>query len=173
MSTSRCLTGLVIAALLQGLVLAGMLAKARLPLWTGQPLQLHTQPVDPRSLLRGNYARLSYDISQLPEDALGETRLRKGDRVYVQLASDDRQVYHYAGASLEKPQDGVFLRGRIQNRYPPYRVNYGIEAFFAPRQQALALEKALRQGGIARVMVSRSGQAALQDVIAGPTGNSR
>ena len=50
----------------------------------------------------------------------------------------------------------------------PYRVRFGIEAFFAPKEKALELEKDLRNGGAAILMVSNSGRAALKDVIPDP-----
>ncbi|MBT3870270.1 MAG: GDYXXLXY domain-containing protein [Gammaproteobacteria bacterium] len=46
-------------------VLVGMYVTAALPLWTGAEIRLATAPVDPRSLFRGNYALLSYDISEI------------------------------------------------------------------------------------------------------------
>ena len=64
----------------------------------------------------------------------------------------------------------VFLRGRIANNYSPYRVKYGIEAFFAPKKKALQLEKDLRNGGVAILMVTRSGRVALKDVVPDTSG---
>ena len=60
----------------------------------------------------------------------------------------------------------MFLRGRVIGFLPEYQwVRYGIEAFFAPKEKALELEKELRNGGIAVLMVARNGRAALKDVI--------
>ena len=36
-----------------------------MPLWTGKEIRVKVVPVDPRSLFRGNYARLNYDFSRL------------------------------------------------------------------------------------------------------------
>ena len=44
------------------------------------------------------------------------------------------------------------------------RVKYGIEAYFAPKERALELEDKLRDGGVAELMVTSSGQVALRDV---------
>ena len=45
------------------------------------------------------------------------------------------------------------------------RIRYGIEAYFLPREKALALEKALRNSGsVATVMVAPNGKAALMEV---------
>ena len=157
----------------QALVLAGMVASAAMPLWTGTEVRVATVPVDPRSLFRGNYARLRYEFSTLPEGALGEVdSLRKGEIVYVRLDAGENGLHRFAGASLDRPADGVFLRGRLTTGFPPHRVRYGIEAFFAPKQEALRLERALRDGGVAVLGVAGNGRAAIAGVIAGPDGPS-
>lgn len=166
MTKSRIVLALGIAIAFQGVVLAGMLVKAAMPLWTGMEIRVKTVPVDPRSLFRGNYARLNYDISQLPAGALQtDTSLRVGEVVYVSLEADEDQLYILASASLQQPDKGIFLRGRVTNPYSPYQVKYGIEAFFAPKNKALQLEKDLRQGGVAILMVTDSGHVALKDVV--------
>jgi len=161
--------GLLIAALFQLLVLTGMVGLSAMPLWTGEEIKVKTIPVDPRSMFRGNYARLSYDISEVGIEHANK-KLRNGDVVYVSLYQAESGLYEFSKASLTKPQQGVFLRGRIQtHRYDSnqkaYDVKYGIEAFFAPKKKALALENDLRDGGIAVLMVSSSGKARLKDVI--------
>ena len=169
--TRRHITAALCATIaLQFFVLLGMVVNAATPLWTGREIRVRTIPVDPRSVFRGNYARLNYAFSTLPEGALGEpTRhLRVGEVVYVSLQQDEEQVYEFAGASLDRPADGVFLRGRMTHTTPPYRVTYGLEAFFAPKDTAVKLEDALRSGGLAVVMVSETGKAALKAVIPHP-----
>ena len=162
--------GLGAAIAFQLAVLVGMVVNAALPLWTGTEIRVRTVPVDPRSIFRGNYARLAYDFGTLPEDALpGEDDLRLGEVVYVSLEPGEGDVHEFAGASLDEPGKGVFLRGRLASDYPPYRIRYGIEAFFAPKEKALALEKDLLNGGIAILRVTGRGRAALKDVIPHPS----
>ena len=157
------------AIALQVFVLAGMVASAAMPLWTGAEVRVATLPVDPRSLFRGNYARLDYAFSTLPEDALdGVRKLRAGEVVYVSLESGEDGLHRYAGASLERPAEGVYLRGRIPRGRPPYRVRFGIEAFFAPKERALRLEEELRDGGVAVLKVSARGRAAIEDIVPAP-----
>ncbi len=153
----------------QVIVLGGMVASAAMPLWTGTEVRVETLPVDPRSLFRGNYARLSYAFSTLPEDALdGARRLRRGEVVYVRLEKGEDGLHRFAGASLERPAGGVFLRGRLVGEHPPHRVRYGIEAFFAPKEKALRLERVLPDGGVAVLKVSAKGRAAIEEVIPPP-----
>lgn len=160
---------LALVIFFQIIVMGGVYLNARLPLWTGKEILLNTRPVDPRSLFRGNYARLSYDISSLPaEDIRG--KVRTNEVVYVLLATDKKGVFQYKSASLTRPDSGIFIRGRIKNRShgtepkKTYRINYGIEAFFAPKEKALALEKQLRQSALARIFVLPSGRAALKEI---------
>lgn len=158
--------GLGAAIAFQIAVLVGMVVNAAMPLWTGAEIRVRTVPVDPRSIFRGNYARLGYEFGTLPENALtGKSDLRTGEVVYVSLERGEDGAYGFAGASLDEPGEGVFLRGRVASDYPPYRIRFGIEAFFAPKEKALALEKDLRSGGIAVLMVTGGGKAALQNVI--------
>ena len=157
--------GLVAAVVLQLFVLTGMVVKAALPLWTGTEIRVKTVPVDPRSMFRGNYARLNYAFSTLPEGALGNAELRADEVVYVRLQPGEDGLYEYAGASLIQPYDGVFLRGRMSGSFMPNQVNFGIDAFFAPKEKALQLEKDLRDGGVAVLMVTSDGSVTLKDVV--------
>lgn len=163
--------GLVAAVLLQLVILMGMQVNAALPLWTGTEVRVNTMPVDPRSLFRGNYARLGYTFSRFPADSLNEVfsaqDIRAGQRIYVSLRQDASGIHQPASVSLTKPSEGMFLRGRVAYRHRPgddLAVRYGIEALFAPKEEALALERRLRDGAVAVLMVSDDGQARIQRV---------
>lgn len=173
MTRQKVALALGAAIALQVIVLTGMVTSAAMPRWTGTEVRVATAPVDPRSMFRGNYARLNYAFSTLPEDALdGFGELRAGEVVYVSLESGEDGLHRYARASLERPAEGLFLRGRIQRGRAPYRVRYGIEAFFAPKEEALRLERELREGGVAVLKVSASGRAAIEGVIPSPDSSS-
>ena len=171
MSKKAMAAGLLLGIVLQAGVLAGEYLGAVYPLWTGTEIRLRTVPVDPRSLFRGNYARLRYEISSIKATDLSETQdLRNGEIVYVKLKTGAGGLYELDGASLEKPDRGPFLRGRLQGtgtrrNGARYNVRYGIEACFAPKEKALALEKALRGTAVAVVRVAGSGRATLKEVI--------
>ncbi len=154
------------AIVFQILVLVGMVARAALPLWTGTEIRVATVPVDPRSMFRGDYVRLRYEVGTLPSDAFSEAQPpRVGQIVYVSLAKGADGHYGFAGASLERPAGGKFLRGRIARNHAPIRVRYGIEAFFASKEEAARLERGLLEGGVAVLMVSPDGRAALKAVV--------
>ena len=159
-------TSLILTIAFQLIILVGMLVQAAIPLWIGSEIQVKVKPIDPRSPLRGNYVRLNYDIGTLPKNSLkSPENLRLGEVVYVRLKQGSEGLYEFARASLKLPEEGIFLRGRIANYSPPYRIKYGIEAFFVPKEKALELEVDLLKGGVAVLMVTSSGRAALKNII--------
>ncbi|MFC1824852.1 GDYXXLXY domain-containing protein [Thermodesulfobacteriota bacterium] len=171
MSKKTIATGLMIVIALQITVLAGEYLGAIYPIWTGKEIRLKTIPVDPRSLFRGNYARLRYEISTIEGKDLGmKQNLRNGEVVYIKLKPGADGLYVFDGAGLEKPGSGPFIRGRLQtkqsrNKSVIFNIRYGIEAYFAPKEKALALEKELRGSGVAIIMVAGNGKATLREVI--------
>ena len=172
--------GLAIAIFLQAQILAGLYVLSALPLWTGTEIVVKTVPVDPRSMFRGNYARLRYDFSSVPVAELVEQargRLRVGEIVYTELKKTATGSYEPGKTFLKKPDSGVFLRGRIQKLPYYYRrrnsnnaltgtvtVKYGIEAFFAPKEEALRLERELRSSASAVLMVDSNGKARIKEI---------
>ncbi|MRI33035.1 hypothetical protein EOPP23_08570 [Endozoicomonas sp. OPT23] len=163
--TKNSLKWLALATLFQVAILAGMWVKAGIPLWTGSEIRLETKPVDPRSLFRGNYARLSYDINDVSDNdikqSLNTYQLRQGEVVYRKLVKGDDGIYTKGSLVLKQPEEGIFIRGRLDKSRSHHRIKYGIQAFFAPKEKALALERQLRDGAIAVIKVTRSGQAGL------------
>lgn len=165
---------LLLVLLGQLLVLAGVLGMARYPLWAGRDVALEVVPVDPRDLFRGNYARLEYAITTLDAGLLVSQEssdyrapLQAGSRVYVMLeqAANDDNTWHATAIYRQRPDSGVFVRGRIMYRSGDIlRLRYGIEAWFAPKDKALALEHDLMRGGIAHIRVTDGGQAALHEI---------
>jgi len=170
MSKKSIVLGLSLAISFQILVLVGEYVSAALPLWRGQEVRMKTLPVDPRSMFRGNYARLNYGITRISESEFPDAdELRNGEVVYIVLQASDAGLYEFQKVLLTPPADGVFIRGRIANRsYEDeaayFRLKYGIEAYFAPKEKALALEKQLRDGGVAVLMIDVNGKAALKAI---------
>ena len=169
LSKKGMIAGLSLVILLQTGILAMVYISARIPMWTGSPVLLETSPVDPRSLFRGNYARLNYDISRIPAQEINRLgKPRPNERVYVRLTPGPDQVHVYKGVSFTRPESGLFIRGRIQERSwrsaGSYRIRYGIEAYFAPKEKALALEKQLRTSAVAKIYISDSGKPALEGI---------
>ncbi len=160
MSRRGWVAGLVAAVLLQLAVLGGLFVYSQYPLWVGTEVRLATVPVDPRDLLRGQYVRLNYDLSRQP---LPDMELpRAGEPVYV-LLKQDGPLWRADGVRLRPPQgERLFLRGTIARVSDgQLHIRYGIEAWFAAPEEALRLERTLRDGGVARVRIAPDGRAAL------------
>ena len=186
-SDKRIITGLILLVLLQLGVLAGELLVAVYPRWVGEPLRVQVQPVDPRDLFRGNYARLGYRFNRVSQALWnGDHTLRREQTVYVSLHQDDQGVWQAVAISETPPPSGHFLRGRLRSamsapaqrvinklgqpqwRVPAgpgdYLIEYGIEAWFAPKDKAQALQRQLRHGAWATLYVADNGRAALVKV---------
>ncbi len=130
-------------------VVAMLLALAP-PLWiraTGHEVTLDIAPVDPPSLLRGNYVALRYEVD---DELIAGFDRYDGDDVYV-LYADERPA-RALGVSREKPRlaDGQFcLRGYLEGdlRYP------ALEQVFVTAERGRELERALGRM-VARVAVT-------------------
>jgi uncharacterized membrane-anchored protein len=145
--------------------LAAMIADKQWTLNTGTPVVLQTEPIDPRSLFMGDYARLNYSISRLHLD--GETGLggdkdfKRHDTVWVALRPDPAgaqavSVHHDRNAITP---DLLALKGEVQyfsesewdsssKQMAPRRtlqVRYGIEQYYVPEGTGRQIERP--QGG--------------------------
>ena len=129
------------------------------PLWFGSPVTLKTAPVDPRSLFRGNYVRLNYDISTIDKD-LTKENFKKNALGYVTL-KEEGGVFVATGLYHKKPESTLFIRGRVVGEGNAYRMKYGIEAYFMPKEKALRAEKSVRQGANAEIYILSSGRSAI------------
>ena len=152
--------------LIQTLLLVAMIASRQMILSSDTVVVLQTKPIDPRSLFRGDYVRLNYDINELQLDELSGDRIFKtNDTVYVVLQQsgqywDARAIYlekNNAFNSYEKQKNErkVLIQGvvqRVTNRQwdrndkadisvTSLRVNYGIENYFVPEGEGLKLER--------------------------------
>ncbi|GAA5136400.1 GDYXXLXY domain-containing protein [Alloalcanivorax gelatiniphagus] len=151
--------GLILAVVAQLAVLGGLFVYSQYPLWVGREVRVVTLPVDPRDLFRGQYVRLTYRFSRLP---IPDMELpRGGDDVYLPLEREG-DLWRAGAARLRPPEQSPFLRGTILRvAGGEMVVRYGIEAWFAPADEARRLETELRDGGVARLRVTATGRAAL------------
>lgn len=151
--------GLTLTIGAQMLTLATEYLTSVWPLWFGTPVILKTAPVDPRSLFRGNYVRLNYDISTFNKNFTKEN-FKRSEVAYVTLKEKDG-VFIATGLHREKPKSAVSIRGRVAQVGSSYRMKYGIEAYFMPKEKALKAERSLRQGADAEVYLLDNGKAAI------------
>jgi uncharacterized membrane-anchored protein len=169
------LLALVVA--LQTAALVGMVAIKHRTLITGAPVLLKTEPVDPRSLFRGDYVVLNYAIGSLDYGALeGDNAFRRHDDVYVVLRRGDA-YWEPVSIHHEMPAHGpesVVIRGEVQ--YPGVwidgenrdgiNVHYGIESYFVPEGEGREIELPRNEGKVAiLVAVDGGGAAAIKAVL--------
>lgn len=172
-----------IILVLQTLALAGMIGIKQWTLSTGTPILLETQPIDPRSLFRGDYVRLNYSISQLKvEELTGDDEFTRHDPIFVVLEKSDkywqpvslhhqkpqitaRQVaikgdVHYVSLSFWNRQTRKSEKTKVVN------VRYGIENYFVPEGEGRALERPRQKEKVdIQVAVDRFGKAGIMGVL--------
>lgn len=152
----------VLAVIMLQLAIVGVqVGKSETLLANGKAIRLELQPVDPRSLLQGDYVILRYSISALelkPEPNINE-------KVSVGLVQNEEGVYEY---------NGSFVKGRAEEASPAKadvwitgrykgdgRIEYGIENYFVSEGTGLELEQKAKY---ANVKVSKSGDALILSI---------
>ncbi|QIK66294.1 GDYXXLXY domain-containing protein [Nocardioides sp. HDW12B] len=132
---------------------------------TGEEIQLRVRPVDPIDPFRGAYVALNYPDLRVNgargrDGGLGSMEDGENGTVYVTLR-DDGDVWVAEDWTRERPDDGTYLR--CDDRY--WQIRCGIESWFLPQDEALALEKAVQRGTVvATVKVDGRGNAAIVGV---------
>ncbi|EJN03427.1 GDYXXLXY domain-containing protein [Phyllobacterium sp. YR531] len=166
----------IIVALLQSGALYAMVEQRASILRHGKDVILLSEPVDPRDFLRGDYVTLSYDISTIIAGKVSGTRPTSSGlvNIYVTLAKGSDERWIFVAASWEPRTDlnpeEVQIRGNMQNYgyLAPdgtYRVSYGIERYYVPEGQGIAIEDQQRKRNIDVVIaVSDEGQAQIRSL---------
>ncbi|MGG1684632.1 GDYXXLXY domain-containing protein [Pseudalkalibacillus sp. NRS-1564] len=135
--------------------------KNEVALQSGKEIRLALAPVDPRSMLQGDYVTLRYDISTLSGAVLPANK-----KIKVVLASTSDGSYEYGGyykiegdwnKSYEPSDDDIIVNGTT---YSDHDVQYGIESFFIPEGAGSTFEGKTT----ASIKVSESGNAILIDL---------
>lgn len=133
---------------------------------TGEEVRLRVAPVDPMDPFRGAYVDLSYpDLPGQPtQPPMTDEEVKAFDatrgEAFVPLT---REGEVWVGATIvrTRPADGLYLRCDDSS----WRLDCGIESWFLPQDDALALEEAVRAGAaVATVRVDGRGRAALVGV---------
>lgn len=137
----------------------------------GQLIMLETQPVDPRDLLRGDFVRLNYPISNVPRDRFFPPPLTgdvsPGTTVFVALVpTGTNEFYQISRACtvwFTPAANEVVLRGKVSQRWwnntGPIRVEYGLEQYFVAEGTGNPRGKLTVQAA-----VSKSGRANIKEV---------
>jgi uncharacterized membrane-anchored protein len=157
---------------LQFLLLFGVIGYKQYTVATGETVVLKVVPVDPRSLFRGDYVRLSYDISTIDPARLGGADyLTAGETVFVELAPGDGGYWSAVAVYQDRRsvEDGhVLIKGKATtSRFGSdrtVRVEYGVEEVFVPEGSGRAIETSREQVGV-EVKVDRFGNAVARKIV--------
>jgi uncharacterized membrane-anchored protein len=131
----RKAVALIAGLLILLLVNQGIYGRERL-LTNGRIVLLELSPVDPRSLMQGDYMRLNFDVADRAFPA-GQTQLADGHLV---VAVDRRGVGQFRRRANAGPlaPDEIALRYRVRGGQARFATN----AFFFEEGQAKAFENA-------------------------------
>lgn len=157
-SRGRIALWIIVAAQLG--VLIGFIGVREASLRTGTEVVLQTVPVDPRSLLQGDYAILDYEVASLPDWMRGG-EWTVGRTVYVSIR--ERGDVWTAERYTDRRSDvagGVFLKGRIDRSG---HLDFGIGTYFVPEGTGRIIERAADVRVV--VSVDGNGNAVIKDVL--------
>lgn len=160
----------ILIVVILSVVLAGMVTKKQYTLNTGTPILLETQPIDPRSLFRGDYVRLNYTISNLNFGELdGDDEFLRNDTIYVALQKDET-YWHAVSVHRQRPdvpEGQIIVKGRVIMRGTAMvSVKYGIENYFVPEGEGRDLERPSADHKVdLRIAVDRFGNAGIRAVL--------
>lgn len=128
----------------------------------GKTVKLELAPIDPRSLLQGDYVTLRYTISTLDQGDF-----YSGDKIRVVLRGQADGVYSYSGfyeikgqwnRTYEPDSSDVIING---STIGDSQVEYGIESYFVPEGTGLEVE---RNAKYATVKIGEKGDAILENL---------
>ena len=167
---------IIIIVVLMTLVLVGMVAKQQYTLNTGELVVLKTTPIDPRSLFRGDYVRLNYDISRLSSVSFPVlSQLKHNDAVFIALEKKGEfwETVDVFESMPDSSSEMVVLKGHVV--MPLWRtgsggdeltVKYGVENYFVPEGEGLALEQLRNQDKVSmQIAVDSFGNAGIKAVL--------
>lgn len=153
---------IALVVLLQFGYLGVRVAQSEILLSTGTTVKLEIAPLDPRSLLQGDYVAINYSISTPPESVAAELEESSRTRtVKVVLSPDDRGVYIFKrlytrGEILSAGE--VMMNGKNSGWG---LIRYGIETYFVPEGTGLEVESGAR---FAYIRVNADGDALLESL---------
>ena len=148
-------TLVVLGAVLVQLALVGVATFGQLSArLTGEEVVLRVGTLDPIDPFRGAYVTLGYP--DLPQPDGRAWPGGEGD-IFVPLA-EAGDVWEGGTPTRTRPATGPYLTCSDRS----WQLRCGIESWFAPQEEALALERAMLEGEIvARVRIDERGHAAL------------
>ncbi len=138
--------------------LLGFIAVREVSLSAGREVVLQTVPVDPRSLLQGDYAILDYEVAQLPTSMQD---LQEGETacVFLREGPDVWRAWGWHDGSCPDIED-VVIEGRVDRAG---HLDFGIGTYFVPEGTGWIIENAEDVKVV--VKVDEDGNAVIKEVL--------
>ncbi len=159
---------MLIVAGTQSAVLGAMVVDRALLIQQGREIILDVQPVDPRSLFRGDYVILNYGSISRPGASLLKEVPKEKRTLFVTLrrAAEGWQPVATSEHYPDKVEaDDVVMKGQLPRRYSR-QVQYGIESYFVPEGEGKRLEKLIGKGQLKVIVaVDETGRAAIKGLV--------
>jgi uncharacterized membrane-anchored protein len=149
---------------------------------TGRPLYLQCEPIDPRSLLSGDYVTLNYSVSRLTGAQLlalmdAPAPLTVEERVYIAFEKKPGARFHTPialGRNLEelRGRSELILRAWVSSASfqnpagaiapdDSLSLRFGAEQYFTPQHEGAAIEREMANAYV-ELAVARDGDSALR-----------
>lgn len=165
--------GMAVLALvvIQTLILGWMVMSRVQILRSSDVVTLHSEPVDPRDLFRGDYVTLSYGINSLSLTNInGDMSWKKGDIAYIELtpSKDNWRAIAAFHEHVVPALGNKIIRGRITYLDTTRNIahlDYGIERYFVPEGEGRALESERNKRALSvDVAIASNGEAAIKGI---------
>ena len=162
---------IAVIVVIQCLFLGKMIYERAQVLEHGTIITLKTNPIDPRSLFRGDYVILNYDISELDVSKMeGDDDFERWQEVYVAVENRG-EIWAATGIYHQWPQiigEQTIISGKVSSRgQDTVWIEYGIDSYFVPEGAGKHIEEAIGDGVnagrvLVQIAVSESGKAAIK-----------
>ncbi len=148
---------LLIIVAAQVLLLVGLIADREYTLRSGVDVVLKTLPIDPRSLLQGDYVILRYEVAQIPENWKASPR----QEVYVYL-EEGPESWQAVRREFRRndSDDQPFIKGTVGSGG---EIDFGIGTYFVPEGSGHIIEQSTEIKVV--VSVDNRGRAVIKDVL--------
>lgn len=185
MRSNRLLVAAIALSLVQIGFLSWMIAGRAAILRNGTEVLLRIRPVDPRDFLRGDYVVLTYDVSQINGSMIGNApegmTVTEEGPIYVRLIRGADNHWTAVSANLGSAPSTPAATGEIDIRgWVPggwsfardasVRIDYGIERFYLPEGEGLAIQNDIRERPFSMlVAVAKDGTPQIKALLDGDT----
>ncbi len=166
---------LLILLLILTLSLAWMVGNKLWTLKTGEIVELKAEPVDPRSLFRGDYVIITTAIHRInQEDVGGDREFHKNDAIFTLIEEQPDNSWkvlsiHHDNPRKEQPleKQQIVIKGSVTRiSGSTYHTSYGIENYFIPENSGKEIEQAIGKHAISvRIAVDSTGSAAIHSLL--------